>query len=226
MKYYKLYSDRFETNLGVVSLEIECSNESDWDVSQENSMITINTLNHIIEVFAFNDIKEWLSKTDNEVEQSKGWLIRMTKTSSNFEQLNLKCELISSDSNIISSPDSGEWLDAVWMENSTHFLSIGTEDGEMLRERAVKNDFMPNRFKKELGFQSRKYSFTKYIERGFLTEIPTLKKHEQIYFHYLAATNPRKKSREYPNADDISTNLAVDFAKRTLIDRLKLKDWK
>ena len=47
---------------------------------------------------------------------------------------------------------------------------------------------------------------------------------ERIYFHYLVATNTRKKSNEYPDEDDISTNIAVDYPKRVLIEKLKIEE--
>lgn len=46
-----------------------------------------------------------------------------------------------------------------------------------------------------------------------------------IYFHYLVASNPRRKNRYYPEEDDISTSFAVDYTKKALIERLKLTDW-
>ena len=162
MKNYKLYNNNFETDLGVVSLEIESNIKSKCSITQKDSLTTIDTLNHIIEIFEFCDIKEWLNETDNSIEQSKGWLIRITKVSSNLEHIQIRCELIHSV--LKADANSGEWLDSVWIENATHFLSIGTEDGEMLRERAKRNDLMPKRFEKELGFPSKPDSFTKYTD--------------------------------------------------------------
>ena len=120
--------------------------------------------------------------------------------------------------------DSGENLDALWIENTTHFVSIGTEDGEVLNYRAIKNDYMPTRFVDKLGYKSEQFSFTNYLNTGFETLVPELYEHEKIYFQYLVAVNPRNKSKDYPNEDDISTNFAVDIPKRTLIKQLGITE--
>ena len=218
-----LYVDDYTTSLGLVLLKIESNTDCECIITQQNSLVTIKTLSHKIEVFTFGDIKEWLKDTDYyEVEQSKGWLIKTTKISRTKEQLIFSCELDVVDSSITISPNSGEYLDSVWIENQTDVLSIGTEDNEMLKYRASKNDLMPQRLGKE---PKQDFLFTKYTDRGFCTDVPELEKGEQIYFHYLIAANPRKKSKDYPDEDDISTWFAVDFPKWTLVERLKLSDW-
>jgi hypothetical protein len=225
MKNNTVHIDNFETPLGCIKLEIDISALSDnVIISGSNSRKLINSINHSIEIISFKDVKDWMRNTDFPVEDTKGWIFRITKKSDSFEQLTIKCQLFSNDPHIISSPDSGEHLDAIWIENKTDFLSIGTEDGEILNHRATRNDFMPERYAKDLGYQSEDFSFTKYSETGFETKVPPLMPDEKVYFHYLAATNPRKKSKEYPDEDDISTNLAVDFLKHTLIEKLGLDE--
>lgn len=217
-----LYIDEYKTGLGLILLKIESDIKYECVIAQQNSLTTINTLSHHIEIFAFESIKEWLKDTDNAVEQSKGWMIKTTKMSLDKERLRFKCEL---DANIplaYMSAGSGEHLDAVCMENQTDVLHIGTEDNEILKYRSSKNDLMPQRLSKEAKLD---FLFTKYTDKGFCSDIPTLEKGEQIYFHYLVASNPKKKSKCYPDEDDISTWFAVDYSKQTLVKRLDLSEW-
>jgi hypothetical protein len=159
------------------------------------------------------------------IEDSKGWIIRITKTNTSKESLLFTCLLFRNSQDIRSEVDSGEHLDSLWIENKTDVISIGTEDGEMMKSRALKNDWMPSRFQSDLGYQSNTgFSFTKYLEFGFETKIPELKDDERFYFHYLIATNKKKKSKDYPNEDDISTNFAVGYPKWTLIEKLHLEE--
>ncbi|SHH61359.1 hypothetical protein SAMN04488109_4631 [Chryseolinea serpens] len=227
MKTDKINIDTFETPLGVIRLDISSTvSLNTITISQTNSMKLVDTPNYHIEVIPFSNIKGWMRNTEFPVDDSKGWIFRITKKNSNVEQLKINCELVSTDSGITSTPDSGEDLDAIWIENKTHVLSIGTEDGERLKCRASHDDLMPKRLEKELGYQPKSSSFTNssftnYLEREFEISVPELKTDERIYFHYLVAT----KSKEYSMEGDISTNLAVDFAKWTLLETLGLNEW-
>jgi hypothetical protein len=94
-----------------------------------------------------------------------------------------------------------------------------------MKYRAKVNDWMPSRFQNVLGYQGNsELSFTNYLDFGLNTTLPELRNGEKIYFHYLVATNKRKKSKYHPNEDDISTNYAVDFFKETIIEKLKIKE--
>ena len=218
-----LYIDNYRTNLGQILLKIENDVKCKCVIAQQNSLTTINTLSHYIEIFTFDRIKEWLKDTDNAVEQSRGWIIKTKKISHEKEQLWFKCELDTDTLLTYISADSGENLDAVCMENQTDVLHIGTEDNESLKYRASENDLMPQRFEKEA---KQDFIFTRYIDNGFCTSVPKLEKGEQIYFHYLMASNPKKKSKYYPDEDDISTWFAVDYSKQTLVERLEMSKWK
>lgn len=103
------------------------------------------------------------------------------------------------------------------IENDTHQLHMGTEDGEVLQARAETSNWMPNRFKKEFGFDR---SFTEYKDFGFRTAIPDLFKHEKVYFHFLVATNPVRQSSQYPDERDVSTWYAVDQFKEFLDEKV------
>ena len=214
--------DRFITPLGTVELDIlfKGNNESK---SSEHSRI-INTQNFMIEIIQFNDIKNWRAQTIFPIQDSRGWIIRINKITDDNEGLVITCKLNTEDVDIKSFPDSGEHLDAIWIENKTHFLSIGTEDADVLRSRAEVKDYMPFRFANQLGNWLPHNSFTEYLNLGFKTTLPNLEKNERLYLHFLVAINPRKKSVEYPDDDDISTNFAVDYQKRVLIEKLRIKE--
>lgn len=106
---------------------------------------------------------------------------------------------------------SGENLDAIEIENTKYIGHIGTEDSEALRYRAKVNKYLPARFGDKLGFSaSRDYSFTEYIDFGFKTYIPELKKGENIYFHFISAINEKKISKNNIDMTGMSTWCAVD----------------
>ncbi len=220
----------FKTKLGNVFLNLY-SNEYGEIMNSDFGYI-FHSESFQIEIIEFTEIKNWM-KEINEIETSIGWIFRIAKLNESNEVLNFECHLKKNNKEIISESDTGECLQAIWIEDKKNVVSLGTEDGQMMRHRAEKNDWMPNRFKTKLGivktgsFLNRKYeekSFTKQLPFGFETKIPKLKKGEKIYFHYLVATNELKKSIDYPDEDDISTNLAVGYPKWTLIDKLNIKE--
>ena len=216
MKPEKINIDKFVTNLGIIDLSMSLLPNS--NIKEFDKSIIIAKLEHIIEVISFNDIKSWMKDT-NPVEDAKGWIVRLQKINDINEEIFIQCSLIPNKNNITSCINTGENLDSLWIENETDVVSIGTEDGEMMKFRSEKEDWMPFRFKEELGYQNNsEFSFTNYLDFGLETCLPKLNKGEKIYFHYLIATNKRKKSEYNPNEDDISTYLAVDFLKLTLID--------
>jgi hypothetical protein len=226
MKKNKIHIDMFPTSLGSVNLDLLITSEADY-VSISNSQYNkrIVTLSHAIEVICFDSVAEWKRDSDFPIESSKGWIVRITKTAATKELLAVSCVLTKLSDEVKGYSDSGEHLDAVWIEDQKHVVSIGTEDGEMLKYRAERSDWMPARFAAQLGcYHTREESFTKYLETGFQTQIPELLQGEKLYFHYLVATNPKNRSKGYPDEDDISTNFAVDFPKWTLLKKLSLEE--
>jgi hypothetical protein len=214
--------DSFKTPLGTVELGLRY--DGDYDIQQEGSNYNVQTGHFSVEVIAFDNIRQWMENTLYTVESSKGWIVRIVSKTENAVPLAITCELKTDDPKVTSLPDSGANLDSVWIENKTHFLSIGTEDGLVLKRRAEKEDYMPSRFADVLGNWPPQYSFTQYTKLGFITVLPPLLAGDKFYFHYLAATNPRKKSKEHPQSNDISTTVAVDFPKKRLVTRLRIKE--
>lgn len=218
--------DSFDSKLGLIDLTLSIGNNNEkvrFDHKGKRKFLV--TKAHKIEVIAFQDVRDWLRDTDFSIADSKGWIIRVTKNNELKEKLSFKCYMNRNSKDVVSEVDCGEHFHALWIENETNVVSIGTEDGEIMKARALNNDWMPNRFKDLLGY--RKYqelSITNILDFGFQTNIPELLEGERIYFHYLVATNTRKKSNEYPDEDDISTNIAVDYPKRILIEKLKIEE--
>lgn len=218
-----LYNDTFQTTLGTIVINLRSDLPATENASSKGYTTLISNDDFNIKIIAFNDITKWVADSGFPVEDSKGWIIRIHKFSNAHSNLKLDCELKPNNTVTRSDIDSGEHLDAVCIEGDTHVLNIGTEDGEMMKSRAISNDDMPSRLSSELGYSSANISFTNYTDFGFETIVPELMKDESIYFHYLAAVNSRKKSKDYPDEDDISTHFAVDFSKRGLIKLLKLE---
>ncbi|WP_299626857.1 hypothetical protein [uncultured Tenacibaculum sp.] len=222
----------FKTQLGDISLNLHSN--KDGEITNSESGYIFQSDSFRVEIIEFTEIKNWLKEVSEiEIQSSIGWIFRITKLNDNNETLNFDCSLERTSTEITSEPDTGENLQAIWIEDKKNVVSIGTEDGEMMRYRAEKNDWMPNRLKSELGIiktgsflnqKNQEKSFTKQLPFGFETKIPKLKKGEKLYFHYLVATNELKKSIDYPDEYDISTNFAVDYPKWTLIEKLNLKE--
>lgn len=222
MKVEKLSIDCFETRLGKVELILTTSPNAEIHTSTRS--ILVKTISHLVEVIAFDDMKQWVDAT-NPIEKGMGWIIRVLKTNDLSEKFSMECSLNPNNEKVTADIDPGESLDSLWIENEWDVVSIGTEDGEMMKFRAEKEDWMPIRFKEKLGYQSNaEFSFTTYTNFGLKTNVPVLNNGEKIYFHYLIATNKKKKSNYSPEEDDISTHLAVDFPKWTLTKRLQLPD--
>ena len=224
-----LLSDNFETQLGTIETWIE-NNLNDSIKINKNNLLT--TASHKIILQSFQLPSEFQCNSYSpfkKVESLVGWRWFVKKISDAEEQLTIFCELINPQSDISCNPDSGEALEAVEIENKTYHLRIGTEDEEILRFRAYSNDLMPQRFQNLLGSQWNKdkkqfdsdCSFTEYIDFGFKINIPKLLKGEEIYFHFLVATNPIKPSLEDYRYSDVSTWLAVDRSKRYLDEYLR-----
>ena len=184
---------------------------------QQQNEFKVTTKGHDIFLQPF-DLKQIWSPETMIYESAKGWRWFICKTNERTEQLTIFCKLINPSIDTEWGTNSGEHLDAIEIENKTQHLHIGTEDGEMMHYRAEVSNWMPERFKKEIGFYK---SFTEYIDWGFKTTIPILNKDEKIYFHFIVATNTIMPSKEHPNERDISTWFAVDHSKKWLDERLE-----
>ena len=221
-----LLSDNFETNLGTIETWIK-NNLDDLININQNNLLT--TASHKIILQSFQLPNEFRSNSydpPEKVESLTGWRWFVEKINDADEQLSIFCQLINPQADASCASDSGEDLDAIEIENKTYHLHIGTEDSEILRSRANFSDLMLKRFEKLLGWRCdenscSEYSFTEYIDFGFKTNIPKLLKGENIYFHFLVATNPIKLSLEDSKYSDVLTWLAVDRTKKYLDEYLK-----
>ncbi len=203
----------FKTPLGVVEMLLQ-SDKADDVLTIDDKLI--KTLGHEIRLETIKLRNEW---TPNimAVDTSIGWRWFLTKRNGASEQLIISCKLTNPDPATEWGPNPGEHLDSVEIENETHHLHIGTEDGDIMQGRARQKDWMPARFERLLGIKTfTEYSFTEYIDFGFKTTVPELNESEQIYFHFLLATNPNKPSDFNPNERDCSTWFAVDQSKSFL----------
>lgn len=206
-----MLTDTFDTKLGTIRTWLQ--SDSDSYIQRQDKFFTRG---HSVYCQTF-DLKQFWTPETMEYETSKGWRWFIEKTNDQEEQLTIFCKLVNPYSDTEWGTNSGEHLDAIEIENKTYHLHIGTEDGEMMQYRAEICDWMPERFKDEIGFYK---SFTEYIDFGFQTSVPLLQKGERIYFHFIAATNTIRASRDYPNERDASTWFAVDQSKKYLDEKL------
>ena len=202
-----LLSDNFETKLGTIQTWVE----SEKNIEQyQQDKFKVATIGHEICLVPFDLKQIWFPET-MEYESAKGWRWFIEKTNNEKEKLTIFCKLINPSTDTEFDSSSGEHLDAIEIENRTYHLHIGTEDGERLKYRAEQNEWMPKRFKGDIGFHK---SFTEYVDFGFKTIIPTMDNGEKIYFHFIVATNSIEASKDYPYERNISTWFAVDKSKR------------
>lgn len=212
-----LLTDDFKTELGTVRTFIQT------DKLPENSIdynYSVATIGHTITLERFELNKDWVGDLMC-FETSIGWRWFIEKINNNEENLTIYSRLIDPRPETSFASDTGEHLNAIEIENKTHQLHIGTEDGGMLQNRAKQNDWMPNRFKREVSIYK---SFTEYIDFGFKTRVPKLMTGEKIYFHFLVATNLIKQSIQHPDERDVSTWYAVEQTKKFLDNYLDKKN--
>lgn len=204
-----ILKDNFETKLGVIQTSIE----SDFN----NVVMCVGgytkTQGHKIHFQVFEIKNEWLNNKAMKIESSRGYRYHIEKIGEAVENLHIYCKLINPTKDTSFGGATGEFLDAIEIENATDVIYIGTEDSELMRARAEVSDWMPERFKNKLNLS---YSFTEFIDYGFKTIVPHLKLGEKIYFHFLIAMNTVKQSADYPGELDISTWFAVDQHKQFL----------
>ena len=224
-----VHTDSFETKLGLLTCTLFSNAEELFTgrstPSGKGSRTVITTAGHFVEMYAFPLQTDWLAEADMSVETCKGWIWKITKINEVKEQLRIELRLNDVSAETSGSVQSGEFLDAITIENETEQLSLGTEDNEIMQIRAGENDWMPPRLEKVLkAWEPGTRLFTNYTDYGFETWVPELKENERIYFHYLAASNSRKKSLDYPGEDDGSTWYAVDQPKKNLMKWLQIQD--
>jgi hypothetical protein len=144
---------------------------------------------------------------ENRFTDCQGWLWRISKEKSANEKIELQCKRTDFPAGIeLGGYDCGEHLDAIAFNNNNWKLHIGTEDGEVLQQRALDDDWMPTRYSDELGFY---HSFTSIESNGLITKVPELIEGERIHFHYITAYDKYR-------SDTANTWLAVDESKRRL----------
>jgi len=201
-----LLKDDFKTNIGTISTWIE-STDTNNVFSQDSNLFKSKGYEIILESTKL-DIKEIAPFMRFESSHVWRWFIR--KINSDIEELSMYCKLIDPLPDCKWEGSSGEHLEAIEIENQEYCLHIGTEDNDIMRNRAEESDWMPNRFKEKLDFHR---SFTEYIDFGFKIHVPKLEINEEIYFHFLVATDIIKPSVEHPNERDVSTWYGVDRSK-------------
>jgi len=216
-----IYDSHLDNEMGRVHCMLASNHNYYHDISICDKSTVIRTQSHICELINIKLKDEWLPK-GMYVEESHGWLWKIKRTSSDNEQLYLKC-FLEPNCEVLSQPDTGECLDAIEIENDLKVMHIGTEDPEVLYYRAKISDLMPSRLLKEFSNEQYYLGYTEYMENGFRTRVPDLIRNEVVYFQYLYALNTIKKSEMYPNENDISTWYAVDKDKSFLAKELSLK---
>jgi hypothetical protein len=204
----KLIADTFETKLGRIELSIETDSLN--SILQNDSKI--ETQDFQIEIRKFK-LDNFPLPQNQKIEDSNGWQIYLIKKNNKNTEIKIECKLTNPQGYVDSYPDSGENLDALKIENNSCYMHIGTEDGEIMQQRAKKSDWFPNRLKDLVSIEK---PITEYIELGFKTIIPQLKKDEHLYLHFLIASNQKISAQE-----NISTWNAVERSK----DEIEKYSW-
>lgn len=201
----------FETPLG----NVICGLVSDCTLlhlvghnTYENGKSDIfETVGHRIELIELK-IRQPLYNGET-ITDSFGWIWKIQKLNNENESIETFCLLENPTENVEYSSACGESLDAIEVFTENWSLHIGTEDGEVLNNRARNDDEFPTRLENKVDFYN---SITKMQENGLRTLIPNLNKGENLHLQYLTAYDKR-------SIESVSTWLAVDQDKR------KLENW-
>ena len=211
-----IFREEFPTALGTFEISILStdSNAKASDAASVNKDV-INVTSRSYQITIFRQLLDLNLGNNSSVLNRVAWCIFFQKSHSNYEKLKIRLELNSHDQEITQGPSSGQYLDAISYNDSKYQIHLGTEDGEVLMERAKARDWLPFRYSKYLNFdtQTRNIhigSFTEYRERGFLTRVPNLRPGEKAYFHFILA------GKHY-DEDNVDAWLAVDMSKKQLL---------
>jgi len=206
-----LYSETIETGLGKLELRVNSSSELLNSRAGENST-TIQSVNYDIIIKRVLSPTVWLP--DNmDVDTVTAWLFYITKRSKAQESLTICFELLNHSPQIQADGDSGQWLQAIELEDGIRQIHIGTQD-ELWFAQYGEKDWMPQRLVSALNRDE--VLITAVEKSGLKTTIPDLLIREQFYLHYLLAESPRRKSKQYPDDWGVSTWYAVDQPQKTL----------
>ena len=181
----ELISKSFKTPLGNVICSLR-SSDSQVDfkaaINYENGHSEIFiTKGYQVELIEFK-IRQPLYNGET-VLGSNGWIWRIRKNNYFSEKLETSC-FLQPENKVEFHPAYGEHLDAIEAWDKEWTLHIGTEDGEILNQRAQIDDWFPNRLMKEVSiFQS----ITKCEPNGLFTSIPELQIEEKLHIQYLTA---------------------------------------
>ena len=200
-----ILKDKFETKIGTIEICINCDSDYENEVLDG---LKAETINYKILVTTV-DLKKSILPENMKIDSSKGWRIYIEKETNYIENLIVICKLINPTKETIYSSDCAENLDSMHIENEFGNLHIGTEDGEKMRQRSENNNWFPKRLNK---FVSLENPITEFIDFGFKTKIPHLKKSEKIYLHFLIATNYETGNSQ----NELSTWFAVEKSKEEI----------
>ncbi|PJZ64031.1 hypothetical protein CH371_20285 [Leptospira wolffii] len=218
MKKYSL--EKVTCLLGILEISI-FSNDSNIKIEKDIEHTRIISENYSVTVYTFSVLEDWLWE-ELKIHSSKGWMFYITKKTDHPIEMNILIELINPSEKLSSGPAYGQGLMAIEISDRQNKLHIGTEGDDALFWRAEEDDFMPQRLFEGFDYSgNEKYTFTDLIEYGFSTQIPHLNSSEKIYFHYIYADDLIRPSKDYPNEEDYSTWVAVDFPKKYLETKIR-----
>jgi len=114
---------------------------------------------------------------------------------------------------LAGGPDSGQYLDAQTWDNGIWMLSLGTEDGEALYERARSSNWLPQRYLTQaIGWGE--LPFVEYLPDGFSVTIDHVAVGDELQTQFVAAWAPY-------DPESASTWYAVDLDARHIIQGAK-----
>ncbi len=107
---------------------------------------------------------------------------------------------------------TGQGLDAQTWDDGILAISLGTQDGERLFERALRGDGLPTSGAARLGTsEADRLALVEHRHMGFRIPLPSLEKGELCQIHFVAAWSQF-------SADDDSTWFAVNCTPNQILD--------
>ncbi|GAB3929404.1 hypothetical protein GCM10028827_23530 [Mucilaginibacter myungsuensis] len=172
--------------------EVKCGlngNPSSCEISEqvkyENGFSTIMVMpNYEVELISFQPPCD--RPQSQYVTMSTGWLWRIQKLTDAVDPIELYCRFTPKrNQEIVYDTACVESLDAVEIYDKDWRIHIGTEDGEALHYRALKNDGFPSRLNDIVSVDR---SIVIRNQFGFNSFLPHLNKGEHLHMHLLWLT--------------------------------------
>jgi hypothetical protein len=194
------YLTAFQMGSVFSELSWELDAQVETSLFYNGSLKIFRTPAHLISVYGFCPVKtckKWLKTEELPKLTVFCWLYVIEKVGTEAERLRIRTEFLPLIPVDCGGADGDEAWEGIFFKDAEHILHVGTEDGQGLFYRAMRDEWMPKRFESYFkgesqykgvhSFGRRRNTFTDDAANGFITNVPVLQAGEKICFQHLAA---------------------------------------